>query len=384
MADAYGDGGHRALTIGLPALADLRTATREALARPKVEALLTALVVAGAGGAFFTWLGLPLAWMLGAMLATTLAGVLGLRVDVPAWLRSPVIAVLGVLLGSSFDQQSLLGLWRWLPSLGLMTVYTAVTTLFSIFYLHRVARLDAQTAYFCATPGGLGIMVILGDRMGGDLLTITLVHAVRVLLVVFTIPLALSLFEGLHVPPIADAVQEASPYELGLMLVSVVTGSALGVALRLPAPTMLGPMLTTAAAHVVGLMHGAPPPAAVALTQVVVGGYVGCRFRGVDPVRLVVVVVQSIGLTLAMLLVALLFVIGLSWLTGLPPVQLMLAFVPGGVAEMSLMALALHADATFVATHHIVRLTLVTALAAPLYEVYARRVLGRQPSPGDA
>ncbi len=384
MASPRRDGGHRALRVGLPALPDLRTATRAALAPAKIRALLTALVVAGAGGAFFTWLGLPLAWMLGAMLATTVAGLARLTVDVPAWLRSPVIAVLGVLLGSGFDEQNLLGLWRWLPSLGLMIVYTGVTTVFSIIYLRRVARLDAQTAFFCATPGGLGIMVILGDRMGGDLLTITLVHAVRVLLVVFTIPLALSVFEGLHVPPIADAVQATSAHEIGLMVVSAIVGSVVGVVLHLPAPTMLGPMLTTAAGHVAGLMHGAPPPSAVAVTQVIVGAYVGCRFRGVDPVRLVIVIVQSIGLTLAMLLVALLFVIGLTWLTGLPPVQLMLAFVPGGVAEMGLMALALHVDATFVATHHIVRLTLVTALAAPLYEVYAKRVLGREPRPEDA
>ena len=178
----------------------------------------------------------------------------------PAWLRSPVIAVLGVLLGSGFDEQSLLGLWRWLPSLGLMTVYTAVTTVFSIIYLRRVARLDAQTAYFCAAPGGLGIMVILGDRMGGDLLTITLVHAVRVLLVVFTIPLALGFFEGLHVPPIADAVQATSGYEIGLMVVSAILGSVLGVVLHLPAPTMLGPMLTTAAGHVPGA-HARRPAA---------------------------------------------------------------------------------------------------------------------------
>jgi uncharacterized membrane protein AbrB (regulator of aidB expression) len=45
--------------------------------------------------------------------------------------------------------------------------------------------------------------------------------------------------------------------------------------------------------------------------------------------------------------------------------SILLGFAPGGLAEMSLVAIALAADAAFVATHHIVRIVIVV-LCAPL------------------
>jgi len=40
-----------------------------------------------------------------------------------------------------------------------------------------------------------------------------------------------------------------------------------------------------------------------------------------------------------------------------------LAYAPGGLAEMSLIALALHADVAFVSSHHVVRILLIVTLA---------------------
>ena len=46
-------------------------------------------------------------------------------------------------------------------------------------------------------------------------------------------------------------------------------------------------------------------------------------------------------------------------------IELLLAYAPGGLAEMSLIALALQANAPFVATHHIARIAMVV-MAAPV------------------
>lgn len=51
---------------------------------------------------------------------------------------------------------------------------------------------------------------------------------------------------------------------------------------------------------------------------------------------------------------------------------LLLAFTPGGLAEMSLVALALDIDTAFVATHNVARIALIVTLA-PLFF----RLLGR-------
>ena len=67
------------------------------------------------------------------------------------------------------------------------------------------------------------------------------------------------------------------------------------------------------------------------------------------------------------------FAIGLAQVTGLPVVPLMLAFSPGGLAEMSLIAIAIGADAAFVATHHIVRIFLVIVIAPLAFKLMRRR-----------
>ena len=68
-----------------------------------VPALLKALVLGVVGGAVFAALNLPLPWMLGAMLFTSAAAVAGARIVVPIGLRSIMVVVLGIMLGSAFD-----------------------------------------------------------------------------------------------------------------------------------------------------------------------------------------------------------------------------------------------------------------------------------------
>jgi len=54
-------------------------------------------------------------------------------------------------------------------------------------------------------------------------------------------------------------------------------------------------------------------------------------------------------------------------MTGLSIPALVLAYAPGGLAEMSLVALALSIDIAFVATHHAFRLFIVLLLVPPIF-----------------
>jgi membrane AbrB-like protein len=137
-------------------------------------------------------------------------------------------------------------------------------------------------------------------------------------------------------------------------------------------------MIASAAAHLLGLVDGAPPAAAVAAAQLFLGAAVGCRFRGVDLVHMLRAVLASLGLTSVMLLASMGFAAGLHLATGLPLVLVILAYVPGGLAEMSIIAFSLSVDPTFVASHHIARVSLVVMLAPVLFQLYCR-VIGQRP-----
>ena len=52
--------------------------------------------------------------------------------------------------------------------------------------------------------------------------------------------------------------------------------------------------------------------------------------------------------------------------------QLVLAYSPGGLAEMSLVALAMNADIAYVASHHLVRISFVMMLAPLLFKIFLR------------
>jgi membrane AbrB-like protein len=121
-----------------------------------------------------------------------------------------------------------------------------------------------------------------------------------------------------------------------------------------------------------GLIEGVLPHVLVEIALLVMGASIGCRFAGVEPMRLV----RFGGLTFGtgvLMAVAGGFAAAVAALTGIDLVVLLLAYAPGGVAEMSLIALAIHADAGFVAVHHLVRILCVMAAVPLLGILVARR-----------
>jgi uncharacterized protein len=60
---------------------------------------------------------------------------------------------------------------------------------------------------------------------------------------------------------------------------------------------------------------------------------------------------------------AFMFAEGLHLLVGEPVAAVFLAFAPGGLAEMSLIALSLQMSAIYVTAHHVARIVLAVGLA---------------------
>ncbi|MEI2298856.1 AbrB family transcriptional regulator [Ensifer sp. MJa1] len=125
--------------------------------------------------------------------------------------------------------------------------------------------------------------------------------------------------------------------------------------------------------HLAGLTELVLPSVALGLAQVVIGATIGCRFAMASPRLIVRVVALSIGSTALLMCVSLAFAAGLACLTGDRFIALVLAYSPGGVAEMSLIALSLGIDVPFVVLHHIVRVFLVVAGSAAVFRAMGRK-----------
>lgn len=326
-----------------------------------------------AGGVLFYLLHFPLAFMIGALVAVTVAAIAGAPVQAAPRLRSVMISILGVLLGSAFTPNMLHQMGAWTVSLLWLIPLIAVTVWAGKAVMQRWAGLDRITAYFASVPGGLTEMTMIGGIEGGDERRLSLLHALRIVLTVLILPIWFRFTTGYVSPPISLSLAAWPPLmDMILLATCALCGTPFARLCRLPAPQLTGSMLLSAAVHLGGLTQSAPPALLIALAQTIIGASLGARFRNTPTQFFGRTFVMAFGLTVLMLLICLIVAWIVHATTGLPLTSAILAFAPGGLAEMSLIALYLGGDTAYVAAHHVVRITIVVLLVPPAYKLLKR------------
>ncbi len=334
-----------------------------------------AIVLGFAGGGAYAFVGAPLAWLLGAMSFTTVAAFAGLNVAVYMPLRRIMIIVLGVMLGSSFSSELIGRLPGWALAVALLVCALGLLTLAAYVLLRVVGKYDPVTAYFSSTPGGLSEMAIVGEEAGGDVRTISLTHATRILIVVSVIPFYFRFVMGLDVPAQAANAVSIVGFDLmeaGILILCGVIGFPLASFLKLPAPALLGPTAVSALAHITGVSHVPPPAELIAMAQVIIGAAIGARFTGITLSHVWRAALLAAASGLLMIgVAALLAPLGASMIS-ISTAAMFLALAPGGLTEMSLIALSLGVDTAFVSTMHILRIVLIIGFAPLFFHVWSK------------
>lgn len=334
-------------------------------------AIAISLLCGGAG----QWVGLPLPWMLGPMIGNTIAAMFGVPIKGPDALRPFVMPVIGVMLGSSVTMALFSQLGDWVLTLLLLPVFLLIAASLSYAVYRRIGGYDAVTAFYSAMPGGLNEMLIMGAEAGADEQRIALAHAARVLIVIFFVVMFFWLVLGVTSTGSVGwvGVDDLTFIDYAILSVCAIAGIWIGNLLRIPAAPVFGPMLLSGIAHVAGWVTVAPPTILIILAQIVIGTVIGARFVGVAPKEiardLTLAVVSAVG----MLVIAVGFAEIITLQTGMSLSQAFLAYSPGGLTEMSLLSLAMGQDVTYVSLVHLIRITLVIAIAPFVFG----RVLGR-------
>jgi len=337
--------------------------------------LLATLALAACGGAALNLADMPLAWMLGAMVATAVAALAGVRLERSSTLRGLMLAVLGVATGSAFRPEILGDMVSWIPSLSVLVTYSVAVSIAGALCLRWLFGWDRATAFFSAVPGGLTDMLLAGVERGGDEPTLALVHTLRIMMTVLVIPLWFSVTGG--VPDIARSTLAAGWSGLTIagtawLAAAGLGGLALGRLVRLPAYVFIGPMALSAAIHLAGLTESRPPGDIVSAAQVVVGAAIGCRFVGISLAAVGRVMLAGAGYGIALIALGAGIAALISPLLGESTVTLWLAYAPGGLAEMVLMSLSLGLDPAFVSAHHLCRFTVVLLTARVVFRLFER------------
>jgi membrane AbrB-like protein len=345
-------------------------------ALPDAPSFTLALLIGAAGGAVFYTLGLPLPWTLGAMAASAGMAIAGRGWLMPLPVREFARPVIGVMAGSAFTPAVAASLADWWPAILTMLAYTLVMLFLGWFVFRRFFRLDRTTAFFASAPGGLAELTLLGGSLGGDLRSLVLVHSVRVVAIVFSVPFILqAVSEGFHTPVLAPAASAPSPLlrDWAVLTACAVLGFVLGRRFKFPGGVMIPALLLSAVAHAAGLTHSAPPYWLVALVQIVIGSIAGSRFVDVrwrDMMRVLVgAIVWAMVLVGSAVCAA---AIGSTYLER-PMAVLLLAFVPGGMAEMTIISYAIGIEVAFVVTCQVCRIMAIYVTAPVIFGLLGRR-----------
>lgn len=359
--------------------------TSEVTRTPVLRMILTtlaALAVGLAGGALFRYLNSPLPWTLGSLAAAAILAISGSSWRLPTKMRDGARPVVGVLAGSAFTPQVIASIAEWWGIIILVAVYALSMCGIGWVFFRLICRFDRVTAFFASMPAGLGEFTLLGGILGGSMRTLVVIHAIRVVGVVFTVPFLLQWLMGQHLGTVTRPVQEVLSVEAIDWLILIgcgVIGYIIGKALRFSMGVMLLPMLLSAVVHGMGLTDVLPPAWLVALVQIVIGSIAGSRFAGVTMHELRSTAFQALAWTVIVLAAATGMAALGAYLFDVSYPGLLLALAPAGMPEMTIISYALGVETALVVTCQIFRLMLILTLAPLAFRAFA----GPQPDGQD-
>lgn len=346
------------------------------LRAPPLRAVIT-LLLALAGALLAAWLGIPLPWFIGPLLAVAGAQMSGIDLPAPPHARDAGQWIIGAALGLYFTPDVTREVLRLAPWIALNVAFVLVLGLAGAVALKKLTGESATTSFFAMAIGGASEMAAQAERYGERVDKVAAAHSLRIMLVALIVPITLQSL-GVHgVDIYAPATRDFNL--VGLIVLAAVTGGGAIVLLRLNAPNvwMIGPLLVAGAMTAAGQTFSALPPAVVNAGQLLIGVALGARFSReffrAAPRYLAMVAL----ITLGYLATAAAFGWALAVANGAYTSTMILATTPGGLGEMAITAKVLQLGAPVVSAFHAIRMAAVVLSIGALYRA-AGSLLQRQ------
>jgi hypothetical protein len=332
-----------------------------------VRHLAETLALAAAGGAALGLIGVPAGWLSGSILAVAGASLAGRPMLIPTLLMRAIFVLIGISLGAVVTPETLHGMATYPVSIAVLILAMALISIGGAGYLRLIHRWDNVDAYLAAAPGGMSQVLALGAELGGDLRAIAIVQSIRVVVIAVGLPAGLSMLGlvGQAPPRVTGALSIGVLDELAILVAASTVVAIIAYRIRFPGGLLFGAMLTSAVLHGSGLIHAVMPWWAVNTAMVAMGAITGSRFANTPLRMLLNFVGAAFGSFAVAVTIAAAFAAVLISVLSLRAAEVMIAFAPGSVDAMMLLALALNLDPVYVGAHHLTRIFFVS-LTMPL------------------
>ena len=336
---------------------------------PHLKSIIYTFAFSVLAGFLATLINMPLPWMLGPLIGTMILSFAGFKMVVSKKMRSSSRFLIGILLGSTFSAETLSRVSEWPLSLSILLLSTVVIILVSTFYLIHVAKFDRLTALSASLPGALSTIPAISIQLGADPKRVVLPHLIRITLIVMLVPTFYSWWQN---TPLTSPSGVAGGYDMWgtnlWVIFCAIPGWYVAKLLRLPIPELTGSMMVTAGFALMGYPLSFPDWL-FALTFILLGSAIGVRVYGMKILEFFKTGKHAFASTALTLLVTLCSASLIYVFTDIEFHIIMLAVMPGGIAEMTILAAVLGVDPVFVAFHQISR-SLLLNLGAPFIIQY--------------
>jgi membrane AbrB-like protein len=311
----------------------------------------------------------PLAgWLAGGMLGVTLLAIANKAVQIIAPIRNLALLTAGLSIGAGVTPQMLRGFGAYPASLALMCAAVGVMTAASVWYLLRIPGFSRETALMASFPGALSYVFALAAEFNADLQRIAVVQVLRVFILTAIVPLIASQ-SAAHVIAPQGLVDDGA----FMLLLLGCAGAAAGLVLtrlQVAGGMIFGAMFVSAFLHGAGIAPGRLPQIFQTIGQVLIGAWIGARFVDFNWSLLRQSIFAALGSFAISAGIGAAFAALASVLLHQPFAETFIAFAPGGLEAMTLLAFALGLNPLYVGVHHLARFILLSACVPLVVRLY--------------
>ena len=312
-------------------------------------------------GAVFHAAGIPAGWLSGAVAgaiiwSAVLPAGLAARARLPRPLVDGAMILAGVVMGAGITPEALEAIGSYPFSILALTLAVIAVTTGCAAFLIRVYGWKRDDAVLASIPGALTAVLAVSVDRRADVGRIAIIQSFRLLVLMAILPFLVSLTSDGDPRALVGAGQEvAGPGAFALMLAAALMVGLLFERLGVAAPLLLGATLASAILHVTEIAPGVVPPEIATAGFVVIGIYIGERFTTLDRSSILPMIGAASGVFLIGLAISAAFALATVWIVGIGTGEALVAFAPGGLEAMVVLALVLGLDPLYVGVHHTYR-----------------------------
>lgn len=325
--------------------------------------LILTYIIGLIGGGIFVITSLPLPWILGPLIAILLwKQVSAFPILTSEWLKKISFAITGFQIGGTFTSTTIDSVVPYLLPYTIGTLLLIGISLFNAYLLTKWIPIDVPTSMLGSVPGGLSVIIALSESLKGNAALVTIFHTIRLMTVLFIIPIAAThFFVGNNTNQDYSSLEAEivqGPLWTVILLVIIFVVSLL-LEKIVPAALVIIPMLTVGTAQIIEFPIYLLPDYFYLFAQLTIGIYLGTTIFIKDLMKAGKYCGFYFGLTVILIGISSTFGYLFSLFSNMDLATAILSFAPGGLIEMAITAQTVSGDPSIVSSLQMIRMLII-------------------------